>query len=131
MFQFIFGAEVDEWYMDLQARASQGDNDARLMANKLDYIMARVEAQGLRAGSKFIKDLKGKENDNLYELRPFDERVFCCLWDGNHFVLLSHYTKDQNNTDERELIRARRLRDQWMKHHPIEKLDRKDKKKRR
>jgi hypothetical protein len=64
-----------------------------------------------------LKNLKGEENYNLYELRPLGERIFCCLWNGNNFVLLSHYRKDDNETDPKELSKARRLRDKWMIEH--------------
>lgn len=89
------------------------------MFEKIRYIIDRVELAGTRAGKNFIKSLKGEENDNLYELRPHDERIFCCMWNGNHFVLLSHYTKDADETDQVELARARGLRDKWIKDHPV------------
>ena len=65
------------------------------------------------------------ENDNLYELRPLDERIFMCLWKGNHFVMLSHYRKDANETNELELARARRLGDKFLKELPNEANNRK------
>jgi mRNA-degrading endonuclease RelE of RelBE toxin-antitoxin system len=116
-YHFIFIPEVEEFYNDLKARKNKGDKDAKIMFDKINYCMARVEIQGTRAGERIIKNLKGKENANLYELRPLDERIFCCLWDGNKFVLLSHYTKDDDETDPIELAKARRLRDKWMDEH--------------
>jgi len=98
------------------------------MFEKIVYCIERVRLQGTRAGSKIIKDLKGKENDNLYELRPLDERIFMCLWNGNNFIMLSHYTKDDDETDKLELAKARRLRDRYMNEHPIKNLDEKAKK---
>lgn len=130
MYVIIFTDEVQAFYDDLERRAAGGDKDAKIMADKIAYIISRVEMQGTRAGAKFIKDLKGKNNDNLYELRPLYERIFCCLWDGNHFVLLSHYAKDDNDTDTLELARARRLRDEWMKNNPVKKDEDKKKKRR-
>ncbi|WP_147306817.1 type II toxin-antitoxin system RelE/ParE family toxin [Paenibacillus taihuensis] len=112
---------------DLRKAASTND-DARRMFEKIIYIIGRIEADGTRAGANFIKNLKGEENANLYELRPYDERIFCCMWDGNHFVLLTHYTKDGNQTDKLQLARARRARDRWMQEHPVVK---KESKKRR
>jgi len=89
------------------------------MFDKIAYCIERVRLQGTQAGTKIIKDLKGKEDYNLYELRPLDERIFMCLWNGNHFVMLSHYKKDANETDELELARARRLRDKFFKESGI------------
>ncbi|QTH46385.1 hypothetical protein J4772_01315 [Cohnella sp. LGH] len=56
----------------------------------------------------------------MYELRPLDERIFMCLWNGNRFVMLSHYTKDDDETDRLEVAKARRLRDKYISEHPIE-----------
>ena len=58
---------------------------------------------------------------NVFAYRE-PERIFMCLWNGNHFVMLSHYTKDADETDELELARARRLRDNYLREHPIEDL---------
>lgn len=116
-YKFVIAPEVQEFYEDLRARKNRGDKNAKVMFEKINYCMARVEISGTRAGERIIKNLKGKENDNLYELRPLDERIFCCLWDGNTFVLLSHYTKDDDETDLIELAKARRLRDKWMDDH--------------
>lgn len=118
-FQFVILSEVEEFLRELEARKNNGEKDARIMFEKIAYCIERVRLQGTRAGSKIIKDLKGKENDNLYELRPLDERIFMCLWNGNHFVMLSHYTKDANETDELQLAKARRLRDKFLKEHPV------------
>jgi len=124
-YQFSSLPEIDEFLRDIETRKNKGDKDARIMFDKIAYCIERVRLQGVRAGTKIIKDLKGKENDNLYELRPLDERIFMCLWNGNHFVMLSHYTKDANETNELELARARRLRDKFLKEHPNEANNRK------
>ncbi|NOU69598.1 hypothetical protein GC096_36885 [Paenibacillus sp. LMG 31461] len=122
-YKFIFTPEVEAFYKELLVRKNNGDKNAKIMFEKINYCMARVEIQGTRAGEKIIKNLKGKENDNLYELRPLDERIFCCLWDGNNFILLSHYKKDDDETDPIELSKARRLRDKWMLEHKATKTE--------
>jgi hypothetical protein len=127
-YEFLSLPEVDEFIRDVEDRKNKGDKNARIMFEKIAYCIERVRLQGTRAGFKIIKDLKGKENDNLYELRPLDERIFMCLWNGNHFIMLLHYTKDANETDELVLAKARRLRDKYLREHPIGNLDRKDKK---
>lgn len=120
-YKFIFTTEVKEFYEELLVRRNKGDKTAKIMFEKINYCMARIEIQGTRAGEKIIKNLKGEENYNLYELRPLDERIFCCLWNGSNFVLLSHYRKDDNETDPKELSKARRLRDKWMVEHKSDK----------
>lgn len=41
--------------------------------------------------------------------------------------MLSHYTKDSNETDELELAKARRLRDKFIKEHFIDNINDKQK----
>lgn len=125
MYKYEFKSlpEVESFIKDVEFRKNNGDKDARIMFEKIVYCIERVRLQGTRAGSKIIKALKGKENDNLYELRPLDERIFMCLWNGNYFIMLSHYTKDDNETDKLELAKARRLRDKYKREHPIEDFD--------
>lgn len=111
--------EVEAFIMEVEAKKNKGDKDARILFEKINYCIERIRLQGTRAGIKIIKNLKGKENDNLYEIRPLDERIFMCLWHGKHFLMLSHYRKDANETDALELARARRLREKFLKEHPI------------
>ena len=49
----------------------------------------------------------------LWELRPMPERIFYGTWQGNKFILLSHYTKKSNSTDPREIRKALRLLADW------------------
>jgi phage-related protein len=122
-YDFASLPEVDAFLKEIEDKKNKGDKNARIMFEKIAYCIERVRLQGTRAGTRIIKDLKGKENDNLYELRPLDERIFMCLWNGNHFIMLSHYTKDADETDKLELSKARRLRDMYMREHPIEDKD--------
>jgi hypothetical protein len=58
-YKFIFTAEVKEFYEELLVRKNNGDKTAKIMFEKINYCMARVEIQGTRAGEKIIKNLKG------------------------------------------------------------------------
>ncbi|RKN85154.1 type II toxin-antitoxin system RelE/ParE family toxin [Paenibacillus ginsengarvi] len=129
-YQFLFLPEIEEFLKDLEVRKNNGEKDARIMFEKIAYCIERVRLQGVRAGTRIIKDLKGKENNNLYELRPLDERIFMCLWNGSYFVMLSHYSKDANETDELELAKARRLRDKFIREHRIGDKSKHDRKRR-
>jgi hypothetical protein len=60
-YKFIFTPEVEAFYDDLRERKNKGDKIAKNLFDKINYCMARVEIQGTRAGTKIIKDLKGKE----------------------------------------------------------------------
>ena len=60
-----------------------------------------------------VKFLKGYRHP-LVELRPMPERFFYVGWDKNRFVVLSHYQKEQNKTDPREIEKALTRLDDWL-----------------
>lgn len=79
---------------------------------KLVHQMNLLEMLGTKLHepqAKYLKDL----GIPLWELRPLPERVFYGSWQGDKFVLLSHYTKKSDSTDPRELKRAIRLLKDW------------------
>lgn len=88
MYKYEFSSlpEVEKFIWDVEASKNKGDKDARIMFEKIVYCIERVRLQGTRAGTKIIKDLKGKQNDNLYELRPLNERIFMC-WESFYHVI--------------------------------------------
>ena len=60
--------------------------------------------------SKVLKSYKYP----IMELRPQPERVSYASYDGEKFVLLSHYTKKQNKTDKRQVEHAITLLEDWL-----------------
>ncbi|KRM02068.1 type II toxin-antitoxin system RelE/ParE family toxin [Lentilactobacillus farraginis] len=73
-------------------------------------LLAQVGPQLREPQAKFLKGYQYP----IMELRPMPERIFYARWHDNHFILLSHYTKRQNKTDRREVLRAIRLYEDWI-----------------
>lgn len=105
-------SEIQEWISDLNARAMK-DKSARIQLEKLKYVIDRVEVDGTRAGDKFVKPIR----DGIYELRPGNNRVMFFGWNGNHFVLLSQFSKEGQKTPVREIEKAQRLMKDWINRH--------------
>lgn len=60
---------------------------------------------GTAAGEPYVKHL----DDEIWELRPLRDRILFFAWDGNSFILLSHFMKSTQKTPKREIEKAKRL----------------------
>lgn len=81
------------------------DKDSRINFNKIrDYIKILSE-HGTRAGEPFVKHLEG----DIWELRPMRNRILFFAYDGETFVLLSHFVKKTQKTPKSEIEKAKSL----------------------
>ena len=48
-------------------------------------------------------------DDEIWELRPLRNRILFFGYDGEHFILLSHFIKKTQKTPKREIDKAKRL----------------------
>lgn len=86
-------------------------NDKKI-ATKLRNQINLLEMLGPQLHMPDARYLKGQKYP-LWELRPMPERVFYISWQKGKFILLSHYKKDQNKTDVKQIERAISLADDW------------------
>ncbi|MEE3499355.1 MAG: type II toxin-antitoxin system RelE/ParE family toxin [Ruminococcus bromii] len=85
--------------------ASKKDKDSRINLNKIrDYIKTLSE-YGTRAGEPYVKHIEGE----IWELRPLRNRILFFGYDGDKFILLSHFIKQTKKTPPREIDKAKRL----------------------
>lgn len=84
---------------------SKSDKDSRVNFNKIrDYIKILSE-YGTRAGEPFVKHLGG----DIWELRPLRNRILFFGYDGQQFILLSHFIKKTRKTPQKEIEKAQNL----------------------
>lgn len=93
---------LKEYLTELSRRK---DKNSRINLTKMrDYIKA-LSTYGTVLGEPFIKHLDGE----IWELRPLRNRILFFGYDGNQFVLLSHFLKKTQKTPKREIEKAKRL----------------------
>ncbi|MBR2280302.1 MAG: type II toxin-antitoxin system RelE/ParE family toxin [Ruminococcus sp.] len=93
---------VKEYIIELSLKK---DKNSRINLNKIrDYIKTLSE-YGTRAGEPYVKHLDG----DIWELRPLRNRILFFGYDGNRFILLSHFIKKTQKTPRREIDKAQRL----------------------
>ena len=59
-------------------------------------------------------------DEDIWELRPGNNRVFYFYYSNNTFVLLHHFRKKSQKTPTREIERAKRERDDYIKRKDAE-----------
>ncbi|MBQ4159859.1 MAG: type II toxin-antitoxin system RelE/ParE family toxin [Clostridia bacterium] len=93
---------VKEYLTSLAART---DKDSRINLNKIREYIKILAEYGTRAGEPYIKHIDG----DLWELRPLRNRIMFFCYDGEQYVLLSHFIKKTQKTPTREIDNAKRL----------------------
>ena len=83
----------------------KNDKDSRINLNKINDCIESLHLYGTRVGEPYVKHLDGK----IWELRPLRNRILFFGFDGNSFVLLSHFIKKTQKTPKREIEKAKRL----------------------
>lgn len=112
MYQIVFyrnknGKEpVQEYISGLIARK---DKDGRIRINKIQDYMSLLRKKGTYAGEPYVKYM----GDDIWELRPLNERIFFFLWDRKKIVL-HHYYKKSKRTPKKEIVIARKRKDDFM-----------------
>lgn len=91
---------------------SHQKNDIALM-KKITHQLDMLTDLGPNLGMPQSKLLKGYAYP-LYKLRPQPERIFyAVVWD-NEILLLHHYTKRTNKTDQRQITKALNNLKDWL-----------------
>ncbi|WP_054679424.1 type II toxin-antitoxin system RelE/ParE family toxin [Lacticaseibacillus sharpeae] len=104
-------SDVDEYIQELTHSTNKQDI---AILKKIRYQLTMLESLGPALREPPVKELKGYKY-KLFELRPQPERIFFAFWDTDRYVLLSHYTKKQNKTDSKQIDRALKRLEDWLK----------------
>ncbi|MBQ7573537.1 MAG: type II toxin-antitoxin system RelE/ParE family toxin [Clostridia bacterium] len=81
------------------------DKNSRINFNKIREYIKILSEYGTKAGEPFVKHLSGE----IWELRPIRNRILFFAYDGNRFILLSHFVKKTQKTPKHEIEKAKNL----------------------
>ncbi|MCL2859785.1 MAG: type II toxin-antitoxin system RelE/ParE family toxin [Oscillospiraceae bacterium] len=101
-------SEIKNYMKQLQKMNSK---DARLKFNKMAGYINMLSTYGLSMGKKHIKHLV----DDIWELRPLRDRILFAYWNNNSFILLSIFMKKTRKTPKREIEKAKRNLESFIK----------------
>lgn len=104
--------ESDVWdFLETLRIKSTTNKDARIQYNQIIFYIDLLAKNGTNLPTKITKHLE----DNIWELRPGNNRVFYFYYDESQYVLLHHFRKKSQKTPKREIIRAKSERDDYIR----------------
>ena len=98
------GNEPVKQYLEELAGKSSTNKDARVRLNKIVAYIDLLAEHGTRIGEPVTKHLDG----DIWELRPFRDRILYFYWKNDTFVLLHYFVKKTQKTPAREIEQAKR-----------------------
>ena len=95
--------EIKE-YIDGLNKKIDTSKDARIKYKKIMEYIGQLKKYGVAAGEPAVKRI----NENIWELRPINDRILFAHWKDNIFILLHQFVKKTNKTPPREIAQAER-----------------------
>ena len=103
-------SDVLDFLDDLRQRSSS-DKDARIQFRQTNLYIDLLRMNGTNLSVKIAKHL----DDDIWELRPGNNRVLFFYHKGDAYVLLHHFRKKTQETPPREIKQAKRERDDYIR----------------
>ena len=102
-------SELWDFLDDLQKKAVT-NKDARIQHKQIAQYIQLLEDHGTRLGENITKYLE----DDIWELRPGNNRVLYFYHKNDTYVLLHQFRKKTQKTPRREIEKAKAERDDWI-----------------
>ena len=83
------------------------NKDARIQYQQLAMYIELLQKNGTQLSRNIVKPVE----EDIWELRPGNNRVFFFYFRDNTYVLLHHFRKKSQQTPAREIRRAKNERD--------------------
>jgi len=94
---------IAEFISELRQK-SYTDKNSRVNLNKIVAYIDLLCEKGTRIGEPVTKYIE----DDIWELRPIDNRILFAFYKDKTFILLHHFIKKTNKTPQREIQQAKR-----------------------
>lgn len=101
-------SEIEEYLQKLQRK---NDKNSRIKFNKITAYIDILLTYGIIAGEPYIKHIE----DDIWELRPLRDRILFAYWNNNKFILLSIFMKETQKTPQREIEKAKKNLEDFLK----------------
>ena len=121
MFELLFfkdnrgKSDIIEYLDELKDKALVS-KDAAINRRKILAYMAALQEKGTLLGEPYVRHIE----EDIWELRPLQNRILFFYWGKNRFVMLHSFIKKTRKTPKREVDRAKRERDAWKEGNPNE-----------
>jgi len=102
-------SELWDFLVVLQQKALT-NKDARIQHKQIAQYIQLLQDHGTRLGENITKNV----DEDIWELRPGNNRVLFFFHRNNTYDLLHHFRKKTQKTPRREIERAKAERDDWI-----------------
>ena len=115
MFSIVFYEDKNgksELYEELieLTQKSITSKDARIQLKQITYCLELLQRNGCKLPETISKHIK----NDIYELRPGNNRILYFYFTNNEFVLLHMFRKKSKKTPMTEIEKAERKRDDFL-----------------
>ena len=114
-YEDIKGTSEIRNYLEELRNKSANDKDARILYKQLSLYIQLLEDNGTYLPENITKHIE----EDIWELRPGNNRVLYFYRGENAFVLLHSFRKKTQKTPWREIARAKKERDDYLKRREI------------
>lgn len=90
-------------YINFLLLNADTNKDARIKYNQIYSHVRLLKENGINLSSKYTKHI----DEDIWELRPGDNRIFYFCWHEDTFVLLHYFKKTTEKTPKNEINRAK------------------------
>lgn len=105
-------SELADYINSLLLKADT-NKDARIKYNQIYSHVKLLAENGTNLSAKYTKHI----DEDIWELRPGDNRIFYFCWLEDTLVLLHHFIKKTDKTPQNEINRAKFERDEYIRRH--------------
>ena len=102
-------SELWDFLDDLQRKATS-NKDARIQHKQISQYIQLLADHGTQLGENITKHLE----EDIWELRPGNNRVLYFYYKEATYVLLHQFRKKTQKTPRREIEKAKAERDDWI-----------------
>ena len=102
-------SDVREFLEELRQQIAK-NKDARIQYQQLVMYIELLQRHGTQLSNNIVKLI----TDDIWELRPGNNRVFFFYFRNDTYVLLHHFRKKSQQTPAREIRRAQNERDDYI-----------------
>ena len=100
-------------FFDSLWKAYPKSKDARIQYEQYFSQLHLLQIKGTNLPANITKHIE----EDIWELRPGHNRVLYFCWLGDTFVMLHHFRKTTQKTPRREIEKAKRERDDYIRRH--------------
>lgn len=101
-------SQISEWLKELR-NGYKTNKNKRVQLEQFKTKITYLEQYGTRASRDTVKHI----DEDIWEIRPGDNRILFFTYIDNKIVLLHQFRKKSKKTPKDEIAKAKRERDDW------------------